>query len=108
MNKSRPQLAVDLGYPTEAQGLLPAFNSTEEEAEVWDTHDFTDLSELTEDDFDDEFGPATSPPELADELPVRLASADRDELDRRAEEMGVEPAELVRIWVAERLHKEAS
>ena len=33
---------VDLGYPTEAHGRIPAFNSVEEEAEFWDTHAFTD------------------------------------------------------------------
>jgi hypothetical protein len=30
-------------YPTEAHGSIPAFHSYEEEAEFWDTHDFTDL-----------------------------------------------------------------
>ncbi len=30
-------LSVDLGYPTEAQGDLPAFQSIEEEAALWDT-----------------------------------------------------------------------
>ncbi len=38
--------SIDLAYPTEAQGDLPAFQSVEEEAAFWDTHDVTDLSEL--------------------------------------------------------------
>ncbi len=34
-------------YPTEAYGSIPAFNSYEEEATFWDTHDFTDFKEET-------------------------------------------------------------
>jgi len=30
---------VDHGYPTEPHGSIPAFNTIEEEAEFWDTHD---------------------------------------------------------------------
>ncbi len=33
-------------YPTKAHGAIPAFNSIDEEAEYWDTHDATDLTEL--------------------------------------------------------------
>ena len=33
---------VDLGYPTEAYGRIPAFNTIEEAVAVWDTDDFTD------------------------------------------------------------------
>ncbi len=36
---------VDLGYPTEAHGKIPAFSSIEEEAAFWDTHDTTEFSE---------------------------------------------------------------
>jgi hypothetical protein len=38
-------------YPTETQGEIPAFNSIDEEAEYWDSHDGTGLSILTPDDF---------------------------------------------------------
>ena len=34
-------------YPTEAHGSIPAFNSYEEEATFWDTHDFTDFEQET-------------------------------------------------------------
>jgi hypothetical protein len=34
--------SVDLGYPTESHGKIPAFNSIDEEAEYWDSHDITD------------------------------------------------------------------
>ena len=40
--------------------------------------------------------------------PLALARRDLAELDRRAEELGVEPATLIRMWVEERLHMEAS
>jgi hypothetical protein len=46
---SSPKPTVDLGYPTEPHGRVPSFNTIEEEAEFWDTHDLTD--------FDAEFGP---------------------------------------------------
>jgi len=38
---------VDLGHPTPAQGKIPAFQSIEEEAAFWDTHDVTDFIEDT-------------------------------------------------------------
>src|SRR5579864_5248989 len=34
-------------YPTKAHGSIPEFNSYEEEAEFWDTHDFTDFEAET-------------------------------------------------------------
>ena len=98
---SQPKPTVDLGYPTEVHGRIPAFNNIEEEAEFWDTHDFTD--------FADESVPVeiTVGGELADRLTVRLDQADRRELDRRARTMGVGPSTLVRIWLKERLRQEA-
>jgi hypothetical protein len=35
-------------YPTEAHGSIPAFKSYEEEADFWDTHNFTDFKQETE------------------------------------------------------------
>jgi len=99
--KANPQPTVDLGYPTEAQGRIPAFQNIEEEAAFWDTHDFTDYL--------DESRPATISvgPELADRLTVRLDQADREELTRRAKEKGVGPSTLARMWLKERLRQEA-
>lgn len=34
---------INFDYPTPAVGKIPAFHSIEEEAEFWDTHDFTDF-----------------------------------------------------------------
>ena len=36
---------LDLGYPIDARGRIPAFKSVEEEAAFWDTHDVTDYPE---------------------------------------------------------------
>lgn len=100
MSKLKP--SVDLGYPTEADGRIPAFNNIEEEAEFWDTHDVTEF-----------VGHELTPVEvniggdLAVRLTVRLDQADREALDRRARVKGVGPSTLVRMWVKERLHHEA-
>ena len=45
MNQPKP--TVDLGYPTGAHGRIPSFANIEEEAEFWDTHDFTDYMDET-------------------------------------------------------------
>ena len=99
---SKPKPTVDLGYPTEAHGRIPAFNNIEEEAEFWDTHDVTEFvgNELTPVE-------VTIGGELADRLTVRLEQADREALDRHARAKGVGPSTLVRMWVKERLRQEA-
>ncbi|HEY7029794.1 MAG TPA: CopG family antitoxin [Thermomicrobiales bacterium] len=98
---SRPRPTVDLGYPTPAHGRIPSFNSIEEEAAFWDTHDFTD--------FADESTPVqvTVGQDLAERLTLRLDKADREALTRRARAKGVGPSTLVRMWLKERLDEEA-
>lgn len=100
MSKSKP--SVDLGYPTEARGRIPSFSSIEEEAEWWDTHDSAN--------FDEEVVPVelTVGPELRDNITLKLDPDEREELDRRARELGVGPSTLVRMWIKEHLRKEAS
>ena len=68
---SRPKPTVDLGYPTEAHGRIPAFTNVEEEAAFWDTHDFTDFAE--------ESTPVqlTVGQELAERLTLRLDQMER-------------------------------
>ena len=99
---SQPKPTVDLGYPTEAHGRIPAFTNVEEEAAFWDTHDFTD--------FAGESTPVqiTVGQELAERLTLRLDQADRQALVRRAKAMGVGPSTLARIWLKERLRQEAA
>ena len=97
---SRPKPTVDLGYPTEAHGRIPAFAIVEEEAEFWDTHDFTDFRE--------ESTPVqmTVGRELEERLTLRLDQADRQALAKYAREKGVGPSTLARMWLKERLHEE--
>ncbi len=101
MSQPRPKPTVDLGYPTEAHGRIPAFANIEEEAAFWDSHDFTDFAE--------ESSPVqiTVGQELAERLTLRLDHDDRQELVRRAKAMGVGPSTLARIWLKERLRQEA-
>jgi len=97
-----PKPAVDLEYPTEASGRIPAFHSIEEEAAFWDTHDFTDYLE--------ESSPTRIEVgyELAERITLRLDEADRRELTERAREIGVGPSTLARMWLKERLRLEAA
>ncbi len=98
---SHPKPTVDLGYPTETHGRIPAFHSVEEEAAFWDTHDFTDFAE--------ESTPVqiTVGEQLAERLTLRLDEADRRDLAKRARDKGVGPSTLIRIWLKERLRQEA-
>ena len=94
---------INFTYPTEPYGRIPAFNSIEEEAEFWDTHD---LSEFLGVEFlavqgKDEY-------EITDPLIVPLAPADREELTRQAKAQGIPPSALVRLWIEERLRHKAS
>ena len=100
---SKPKPTVDLDYPTEVDGRIPAFQNIEEEAAFWDSHDVTEFvgKELTP------VG-VTIGGDLADRLTVRLERADREALDRRARDKGVGPSTLVRMWVKERLRQEAA
>lgn len=98
---SQHQPTVDLGYPIEAHGRIPAFHNVEEEAAFWDTHDVTDYL--------DESQPAelTVGSDLAAKLTLRLGRADREALARQARAKGIGPSTLVRMWVKERLRQEA-
>jgi hypothetical protein len=94
----RPEQDLSGGKPTR----IPDFQSREEEAEFWDTHDITD--------YFDELRPVAVryAPNLSAGMTVRLDPADRKALGRIAAEMGVGPSTLVRMWIKERLRQEAS
>ena len=99
---SQPKPSVDLGYPTEAHGRIPAFQSIEAAAAFWDTHSITD--------FADELQPVRvgrNLSALSAPLAVQLDPAHRAELARRAKAQGIGPSTLVRMWVKERLRREA-
>jgi hypothetical protein len=86
---TKPKPTIDLGYPTEAVGPFPSFNSLEEEAEWWDTHD-------AEGD----------PVEI--ELIVLLGSADLAALSKCARKQGTDPTTLASMWIKEYLEEEAA
>ncbi len=96
------QPTVDLGYPTGQHGRIPSFNNVEEEAEFWDTHEFTDYLE--------ESWPVENPidPELRKQrrMTVRLDEADEQEIEQRARSLGIGSSTLVRMWIKERLNQE--
>ena len=80
---------------------IPDFQSREEEATFWDTHDFTEFLEETR--------PVKLrvAKNLSEGLTVRLDRRDREELERRAAEQGIGPSTLVRMWIKDRLRQVA-
>lgn len=87
-------------YPTEAHGSIPAFHSYEEEAEFWDTHDFTDLSMETQP------VKVIATRGLSANVQVRFEPDTDHELEAIARERGMKKATLIRTWVLERLREE--
>jgi hypothetical protein len=80
---------------------IPRFESYEEEAEFWDTHDTTE--------FEDEFEPieATFAQSLVRRgLTVPLDAETIELLQSLARERKTEPATLVRIWILDHLRAE--
>jgi hypothetical protein len=88
---------------------IPEFKSREEEAEFWDTHDFTDFLDESwpvEIRVGDEFrarvearGGARAPERRTN----RRDRADRAALDREARARGIGPSTLVRMWIKDHL-----
>lgn len=78
-------------YPTKAHGKLPAFNSYEEEANFWDTHNFVDLGPL------DVYKPKT------ESLILRIQKDLKKKLFKIAKQKGVTVSTLSRIWLTEKL-----
>lgn len=81
----------------ETKTRIPEFSSYEEEAKFWDTHDFGDFLDETE-DVDIKFSKG-----LSENLSVRFSSDVINLLRTQAERMGIGPSTLVRMWVMERL-----
>ena len=76
---------------------IPAFESVEEEARFWDTHDTTD--------FEDEFKPVKVrfAKNLSHGLTIRLDPETLDQLRKEAGDKGIGPTTLVRMLVREHL-----
>jgi hypothetical protein len=86
-------------YPTEAHGSIPAFHSYEEEAEFWDTHDFTDFKQETTPVI------VRSTRGLSANVQVRFDPDTDHELEALARERGMKKSTLIRTWVLERLRQ---
>ena len=79
---------------------IPEFESRQEMAEWFDTHDFLD--------YPDEFSEVPVEevrvsPVLSQTLAIRLSSSLFEELRHQAEKRGVEATTLAKMWVVERL-----
>ncbi len=97
-----PKPSIDLGYPTEVRGRIPAFKSIEEEAAWWDTHDAADVWDELE-----PINVKVSPTVLSESImSVRLPEATLDRLRKRADKKGVGHTTLARMWIMERLDQE--
>lgn len=98
MSKLKP--TIDFGYPTEAHGDIPSFADIEEEAEFWDTQDFTDFLGDAE--------PVRLPrnQQRVYRLVVTLGFNEERELDEKAQELGINSSTLVHRWISERLRQD--
>ena len=81
---------------------VPDFKSIQEEAEFWDTHDFTDYV-----DFSKAVKIEVSP-NLTSVLTIRIEGEDFEQLAQRARELGIGASTLARMWIRERLRQEAN
>ena len=72
---------------------IPQFATREEEAEFWDTHDFTD--------YWDQLQPisVTFGDDLGSPIGINLDAATRQRVCKAARDIGAEPDDLVRQWI---------
>lgn len=84
---------------------IPPFKSLDEEADFWDTHDWSPL-------FDNPKFPLMDLPLLEREkeevLSVRVQRSVKDKLAVIARRMGLGPTTLARMWILERLRRSAA
>ncbi|MDE2902481.1 MAG: CopG family antitoxin [Chloroflexota bacterium] len=82
---------------TKKQTRIPTFNSPEEEAEFWDTHDTAD--------FEDEFErtEVRFAKNLSQGITVRFTAETLETLRATAQRKGIGPTTLARMWILERL-----
>jgi hypothetical protein len=75
---------------------IPQTDSIDELAKFWQTHDLTDFEEELNEPAEPVFGHVAT-------VKLRLPSGEADAVARIAAPRGIEPAELIREWVAERV-----
>ena len=79
---------------------IPKFKSYAEEAEFWDTHDFTEYT--------DSFHPVKTRfnPKAQDTLTIRFDPQDLSRVRQQAQGKGLATGTLIRMWVKERLKQQ--
>jgi predicted DNA binding CopG/RHH family protein len=80
---------------------IPHFESDDQAAEFWDTHDFTEYAEDTVPAPDVVF-----PKPHLKQISLRLSPAQISRLKQVAAGKGVGYQTMLRMWIAERLHQE--
>ncbi len=87
------------GTARQKESRIPEFKSIAEEAEFWDTHDFTD--------YQDEFKPVRvrSAMNLSRGITIRLDPETLGALRAQAQEKGIGPTTLARMWILEHLRE---
>jgi hypothetical protein len=85
---------------TDKKSRIPVFKNTEEEAAFWDTHSFAD--------FWGEMKPVIVrfAKKLSDTITIRLDLNTLEELRERADEQGIGPTTLARMWILRQLQEE--
>lgn len=81
-----------------SESRIPDFNSREEEAEFFDTHDFTE--------FWDEGTPAKPRRTYSQSMQLRLDPEIDAALQTFANEQGVKKSTLARMWLEQRVRQE--
>ena len=75
---------------------IPQTDSIREMADFWDTHDLTD--------FENELDEVTEPVfEREKVVQIHLPSQDAETVESMARSQGLNPAELMRTWIIERV-----
>lgn len=82
------------------KGRIPEFRSRQEEARFWDTHSISDYM--------DEMKPikARGAKNLSEGLTIQFAPETISQLRQRAQERGLGPTQLARMWILEHLQDE--
>lgn len=82
---------------------IPDFKNREEEANFWDTHDFTDYVDFSKaKDYKIVFD-LDKPKD--DTLIIRLQAKIKNTLEKAARSQGISPSTLGRMWIIEKLQE---
>jgi len=76
---------------------IPQTDSIRELAEFWDTHDLTDFDGQLEEVKEAVF-------ERERVVEVHLPAEDAETVESMAQAQGLDPAELIRAWIGEKVH----